>query len=378
MKALNKLAKKDNRTVRENIIYPPWTWFFDDFTSFYKRKRNKRLKNNCKVVVLTHNDLDGKVCGSLFRKHFDDPAILPIDYESMEAELGYIKRNYIDDVEKVFASDLKLEADFEVIEEIEEEVDEFHWYDHHEWSDEDINKMEDIGVNLVIDQDECGASLVMDELESMGSTFDDDTEYIVDITKDRDLWIRDCDTVKLGGEEKHVSDILSTYEFMIRVEKDELHFLDNILEEGKGFWKDEDTKEKISEKIQEERKKLEIVKTDYTDIREIKGYRVAFCYGRCSPSDLSEELKEEKGADIVALVRPKGKISIRSRENVFEKCHLVGEKLDGGGHPCAAGCYPDDAFEGMDQLVTLWSDSHGERLHNMVEEKLIEVIEEEN
>ena len=53
------------------------------------------------------------------------------------------------------------------------------------------------------------------------------------------------------------------------------------------------------------------------------------------------------------VVKPSGSASIRGTES-FERCHLVAGRVNGGGHPRAAGCKPD-IYDDMLDYAAHWT-----------------------
>ena len=68
-------------------------------------------------------------------------------------------------------------------------------------------------------------------------------------------------------------------------------------------------------------------------------WTVGVTYGRCSQNEVAEAMRNE-GADASVIVKPAGSASIRGTD-AFERCHEVAARVNGGGHPKAAGCKPD-------------------------------------
>jgi len=61
----------------------------------------------------------------------------------------------------------------------------------------------------------------------------------------------------------------------------------------------------------------------------------------------------EDGADASVIVKPAGSASIRGTDG-FERCHEVAGRVNGGGHPKAAGCKPD-IYDDMLDYAHHWS-----------------------
>ena len=88
------------------------------------------------------------------------------------------------------------------------------------------------------------------------------------------------------------------------------------------------------------------------ELREIGGYTVGITYGRCSQNEVAEAMREQ-GADASVIVKPAGSASIRGTDE-FDRCHEVAGKVNGGGHPKAAGCKPD-IYDDMLDYANHWT-----------------------
>lgn len=395
----------DNRSLREDVLYPSKSWFNEDRYEMYDKRDYKTYIDRCEEsLVVTHNDADGLVSGALFKNGLNEEVeVVPVSYDHIEFVFDYLSNN-TKDIKNVYVSDLNLDEVYECIEDIANNVEEFKWFDHHEWG-EKKEKVEEMGVDITIDNefedDKCGARLVYEYLENnfggeyygtndnsvcspaggmvYNSCLDKNTREIVYLTEDRDLWIKEAEPITIGGETMPLSDVLSTIAFFSEDEK----FMDNILDYGEDFidnyhnlLRDRYEDDFLERKIENDRTKREIVKDNFLTIKDIKGYKVGFAYGRVSPGDIFEEIREEnEKIDIFALVKPQGKISLRSSEE-FMYCHEVAENLGGGGHEQAAGCFPE-TISSLDDLMVNISNK-GEKLHNDIEEAIEEVIEENN
>lgn len=369
--------ERDNRSLRENVLYPPKSWFKEKTYSGWDRSNRETKIKNCEgKLVVTHNDLDGLVSGALFQDYYgDEITIVPVDYDGIEHIFNKIDQN-IKDIEEIFVSDLNIDEVYDCLDGIENNVEAIHWLDHHEWGEE-ADEFRRMGINLIINQDNCGARIVFNYLKKQGYEYNGKVESIVDLTEDRDLWLKEAETVEVAGEEQLLSDVLSDFSFFA----DDEEFMSEIFDYGKEFinypdkiMRDGYGEGFIAEKIEEERQKMDYLENNYFNIEEVSGITVGFLYGRTSPGDFFDRVKEKYQVDMLVLTRPKGKISIRSVDDL-EICHHVAERLGGGGHPCAAGCFPDHV-DSLHECMTHWQQK-GQPLMNTVQQKIEKAVEED-
>lgn len=362
-----------NRDYKDNSVYPPKSWFKKlTYDNYDRNSRNRKIKSVDKNILITHNDADGLVSGALFRDFYRDMTVVPIDYDDMEETFDKVSE-YSEGIEKLFVADLNLDKVYSSIEKIAEDVDEFKWFDHHEWGREE-QELEDMGIEVTIDRDKCGARIVFNYLKDQGYSYSSSVTEIVDLTEDHDLWIKNSTSINISGEEKLLSDIISTVAFF----SDNEDFMNNILQYGKDFINNQDNMLKdylneedfLEDKIKTDRKKRNYIKNNYTHITELEGYTVAIVYGRASPGKLLEDLKQEKGVQVLVLMRPKGKVSIRSDES-FKHCHEIAENLGGGGHEQAAGAFPEYASDwGIGNYVHHWNQKGHSGLKRHIEDEV--------
>ena len=88
------------------------------------------------------------------------------------------------------------------------------------------------------------------------------------------------------------------------------------------------------------------------EYEEVGPWTVGVTYGRCSQNEVAEAMREE-GADASVIVKPAGSASIRGTD-AFERAHEVAGKVNGGGHPKAAGCKPD-IYDDMLDFAHHWT-----------------------
>ncbi|WP_226007906.1 DHH family phosphoesterase [Natrinema salinisoli] len=208
------------------------------------------------------------------------------------------------------------------------------WYDHHQWDDDVAQAVRDAGAELVIgdSDEECSADVVFRSLEyDFGPMY----EELAAVTRDHDLWLR----------EDPRSDDLADYAYWT----DPAEYVEVVREYGV------DLPEWVTDYIAERRVEKEALidqAVGRAELREIGGYTVGITYGRCSQNEVAEAMREQ-GADASVIVKPAGSASIRGTDE-FERCHEVAGKVNGGGHPKAAGCKPD-IYDDMLDYANHWT-----------------------
>ncbi|MFP8951488.1 DHH family phosphoesterase [Natrialbaceae archaeon A-arb3/5] len=215
-----------------------------------------------------------------------------------------------------------------------ETADSVAWYDHHQWGDDVAESVRAAGADLVVgdSEEECSADVVYRSLEY---EFDDQYEELAAVTRDHDLWLR----------EDPRSDDLADYAYWT----DPAEYVEVVREYGV------DLPEWVRDYIQERRVEKEALidrAVGRAEMREIGGYTVGITYGRCSQNEVAEAMREQ-GADASVIVKPAGSASIRGTDE-FQLCHEVAGKVNGGGHPKAAGCKPD-IYDDMLDYANHWT-----------------------
>lgn len=373
---LEDAMEPENRSIKEKTIFPSKSTFKGRrWDGWDKQARERTVENTDGRLVMTHNDADGLVSGALFMDYFgkDNVNVLTVDYENIEEVLEYINENS-ENINEFFVADLNLDEVPSVIEDIVDEVMVFKWFDHHEWG-EKKEILSNMGVDVTINKDKCGAGIVFDYLKSSGYNYTNSVEETVELTEDHDLWNHNMKNIQIGGESVCISKIFSQLAFY----SDDDEFMENILDYGLNFMDYEGKllrgdKENgfLGTVVREGKKKRKYIVNNETEIKEIGDYSVAFIYGRASPGNMLEELSD---VDILIQAKPAypAKVSIRSRDS-FKECHLIAERLGGGGHEQASACKPEIAQELEEFIEYLYK--HGSPLLEEVEEVVRDHLEE--
>jgi oligoribonuclease NrnB/cAMP/cGMP phosphodiesterase (DHH superfamily) len=244
---------------------------------------------------------------------------------------------YADDDVDLFVCDLcpdEYEWIAEPLEALAETTASVRWFDHHQWDDETAAAVRDLGVDLVIgdSDEECTADVT---LRSLDHAFDDRWAELAAVTRDHDLWIK----------EDPRSDDLADYSYWAGSEE----YATVVGAYGADL--PETVEEFVADRRVEKEARIAAA-VDRAVVHEVGEWSVAVTYGRCSQNEVAETLRGE-GADAAVIVKPAGSASIRGSED-FQHAHEVAGRVNGGGHPQAAGCKPD-IYDDMLDYAQHWT-----------------------
>ena len=231
---------------------------------------------------------------------------------------------YADDGIDLFVCDLcpdEYEWIAEPLESLAASCDSIRWFDHHQWDDATAESVRAAGVDLVVgdSDEECTADVA---LRSLDHGFDDRWTELAAVTRDHDLWIK----------EDPRSDDLADFSYWTGAEAY------TTVVGAYGADLPEVVHAYLTDRRVEKEARIEAA-VDRAVTHEVGEWTVAVTYGRCSQNEVAETLREQ-GADAAVIVKPAGSASIRGSEG-FKHAHEVAGKVNGGGHPQAAGCKPD-------------------------------------
>ncbi|MFC7135721.1 DHH family phosphoesterase [Halobaculum litoreum] len=336
----------------------PGTGFFypDSLDEDRAEERAKEAVEGAEAVVITDSDADGLGCVALIREAYDaalDPepfetrrrakldgtdeedgadddedreespvALLPSGPHSFEEDLGYAAE-FLEAGTDVFVCDICPDA-FEYIEadlrEVVRTAESVRWFDHHQW-DEDLAASVREGVDLVVGEsdEECSTDVTLRSLEY---EFDERFTELAAVTRDHDLWLK----------EDPRSHDLADYAYWTGAEE----YAAVVGAYGAAL---PDVAVEYVEHRRVEKELLVEKAVDRAVHHEVGDWTVGVTYGRCSQNEVADALRQD-GADAAVIVKPSGSASIRGSEG-FERAHEVAGRVNGGGHPKAAGCKPD-------------------------------------
>ena len=208
------------------------------------------------------------------------------------------------------------------------------WFDHHQWDDEAAAAVREAGVDLAVgdSEEECSTDVT---LRSLDHAFPERFRELAAVTRDHDLWLK----------EDPRSDDLADYAHW----SDPEEYVTVVGAHGPAL------PAAVEEFLAARRvEKTDLIEraVDRAELRRIGPWTVGVTYGRCSQNEVAEALREA-GADASVIVKPAGSASIRGSES-FERCHEVAERVNGGGHPKAAGCKPD-VYDDMLDYAHHWT-----------------------
>ena len=353
--------------ARKSVL--PGTGFFlpDTLEEDLEAQQTEAALEGADVAVIADPDADGLACVALLREAYDDVqnvpepdddteadddtddepleepeptphtvALIPASPHDVEDALARVAE-YGDEGIDIFVCDLAPDRYEYVESELDaalETADSVAWYDHHQWGDDVAQAVLDAGVELVVgdSDEECSADVVYRSLEyDFGPMY----EELAAVTRDHDLWLR----------EDSRSDDLADYAYWT----DPAEYVEVVREYGVDLpdW----VQEYIAERRVEKEALIEQA-IGRAELREIGGYTVGITYGRCSQNEVAEAMREQ-GADASVIVKPAGSASIRGTDE-FDRCHEVAGKVNGGGHPKAAGCKPD-IYDDMLDYANHWT-----------------------
>lgn len=321
-----------------------------DLIPLGKRRERKgenfvdQIDHSTEVVVLTHGDADGLTSAALIRFLARQAVVQPVSYNGAYrfkdalSDLISTKRHNIRLVILDFNPDDEATTEVEQIETLANDRGfEIEWYDHHQWDDEIRAQFEEAGATVHVDTDECTASLLLFE---MPDVYDGHHEELVEVTKDRDLWINEDPR----GED------LNTFAW---ISEDPYEYIGTVLEHGPDLPQMAQERVDTRQEVQEEVNRLADRRAE-TD--RFGGYDIAYTYQSGGVnSEIGNALCENQGADIAIVMTPDGGGSIYSDSSgeVFDQCHEIAELMGGGGHPTAAGFGLD--FESFREQAEYWA-----------------------
>ncbi|BAN89565.1 DHH family phosphoesterase [Aeropyrum camini] len=197
------------------------------------------------------------------------------------------------------------------------------WFDHHVWSDYELDMLRKAGVEVTVDNSTCAAGVVARYLTpDSGDRF---IEAFVDAVCSADLWRW---THPLSGKL-----------FRVVGERNlEMEWKHKVLAKfASGTMWDEELEAKLEDYVNDELKGYTMAIRNAVRL-ERNALRIASTYknfrGPPSSSMIGALLLHRYAADIAVIVRSDGGLSLRSRKINVQP---IARALGGGGHPKAAG-----------------------------------------
>jgi len=323
-----------------------------------RRERESAVEELAGVdtAVIADPDADGLACVALVRELVDaDAALVDAGPHEITTGLSYVAEHAPEGVD-AFVCDLCPDsADWleDPLATLLEHAGSVRWYDHHQWEAAVAKTVREMGVDLVVgdSEAECTADVTARSLEI---EVHPRLLELAAVTRDHDLWIR----------KDPRSDDLADYAYW----SDPEGYVETVREHGADLPEDVLSYLADRRETKEDRIDRAVRRAEY---REIGDYTIGVTYGRCSQNEVAEAMREA-GADAGVVVKPSGSASIRGTD-AFERCHLVARRVDGGGHPKAAGCKPD-VYDDMLDYAAHWT-SQGATTKRVILEAFREVID---
>jgi len=208
------------------------------------------------------------------------------------------------------------------------------WFDHHQWDESTAAAVRDLGVDLVVGEsdEECTADVA---LRSLDHDFDDrwgragGRDARPRPLDQGGLALRRLGRLLLLGRQRGVHD-----------------------DRGRVRRRSPRNGPRVRRRSARREGRRIDAAVDRAVTHDIGEWTVAVTYGRCSQNEVAEALREQ-GADGAVIVKPAGSASIRGSED-FQHAHEVAGKVNGGGHPQAAGCKPD-IYDDMLDYAQHWT-----------------------
>jgi oligoribonuclease NrnB/cAMP/cGMP phosphodiesterase (DHH superfamily) len=324
-----------------------------------RREREAAAKELAGVdtAVVADPDADGLGAVALVRELVDpEAALIKAGPHEITTGLEYVTEHAPEGVD-VFVCDLCPDAlDWleEPLAELLGHAGSVRWYDHHQWDETVLEAVREMGVELVVGDSgaECTTDVVA---RSLGVEVPPYLRDLAATTRDHDLWIR----------EDARSDDLADYAYWANAEQ----YVDTVGEHGADLPEDVLSYLEDQRETKEDRIDRAVRRAEY---REVGPYTVGITYGRCSQNEVAEAMRES-GADAGVVVKPSGSASIRGTDS-FDRCHLVAGRVNGGGHPKAAGCKPD-VYDDMLDYAAHWT-SQGATAKRVILDAFEAVIED--
>jgi oligoribonuclease NrnB/cAMP/cGMP phosphodiesterase (DHH superfamily) len=334
----DRLIDDERLPVSRRSVIPGEGFFVPDSVEQQaEEQRAQEALSGAEVAVVTDTDADGLACAALVRAARGEAALVPSGPHDLAEDLRRTAE-YGESGLEVFVCDLCPDEYADVEEPLAAlaaAADAVSWYDHHQWDDAVAEAVRAAGVDLVVGEsdEECTADVAV---RAMDHDFPDHLVELAAVTRDHDLWIKDDPR----------SDDLADY---ARWADDEETYIETVREHGADL--PDDARELLAERRELKEDLIERA-VGRAELREVGPWTVGLTYGRCSQNEVAEAMRE-RGADASVVIKPAGSISLRGTD-AFQRCHEVAAKLNGGGHPKAAGCKPD-VYDDMLDMAHHWT-----------------------
>ncbi len=283
-----------------------------------------------KYIIVTHTDMDGVAAAALYIYLSREKPVEIIFTEpyTIEKSLNKLRETITRNiVEKIVIEDIGINTSTlplikEVLGNMIRHGIIVEWYDHHVWESSWIKELKNLGVKLYVDRTTCATGVVAKYVKPSGPIDDNFVKELVLGVCGGDLWRFDY--------------WRSPWFLRLIRRRDNDNWRLKVIEVlSKGvIWIDEFT-ENIVSKLEKELKGYNMISGRIV-YKDINGTRVAVAPAiECIDSSfIASYIIGRYNADIVGVISPDGKLSLRSRKyNVRE----IAKALGGGGHKRASG-----------------------------------------
>lgn len=348
-------------TIEERSVFPEESFFNNSFQRSLLEKKEREVKNSSNdTLILGDADADGLCAAVVIRNSMNEKSpYVPCGYNGTPLDLrdGFkIASDFSGD--EIIIEDI-CPDNLENLKKLEDLSDKFtiKWFDHHKWDENIYDFVERNSEVLIVDDTEdkpdqniyearCTAQIARDYY---GDKVDEHIDELADVVAEYDLWrLRDDRAPSLTYYA--LSDNISYEEYLNNVEKFGPEIEENI--EAKNAIED----------YKEKKRKLKKMALDRAEFIYNNGLKIGFIYGECRQSEISETLRKEENCNLIVVLKPSGYGSLRGSEE-FKKCHILADKLGGGGHPKASGFHMD--IEDSNKLVDMWYNNGGQVLDDL-------------
>jgi len=271
------------------------------------------VRRTTNIVHLTHNDLDAAGSDAICRMSFGDEILT--FFSSVNRFDWFLSQiagcNGKEDT--LIISDLGYQKDIEgYVKKAHAAGWKIQWYDHHKWTEEEMNRIRPYVTSLTVDTSCCATGVLYAALKPSA----EGAEEVVRVVCDYDLWKKEDPRSSILG--------------VITAGIDTLRLVRDKLEKGIII---DDEIQAIYDKIEKDQKrcmKKSIARAKITDGK----YRIAIMPAYGYPSETAAEARKVLKTEIELLVFDNGKFSLRSVPPIS---HLIAREFNGGGHPNASG-----------------------------------------
>src|SRR5690606_15746797 len=216
------------------------------------------------------------------------------------------------------------------------------WRDHHRWSADERDQIEEFCDLLTLDTSTCGCGICARDL----LPGDETAAEIARVVCDYDLW-------------KHEDPRSAMLGVVLQRKKNRDYVRDRLAE---GILTDEYIEREYREIVGDMEEKMAKSIRKATLMGE--KYRIAFSPLFGYPSETAARMRKELSTDIEVLISKDGRFSLRTVPPIS---HIIARQYDGGGHPNAAGGSFQFSFLERIRFILLGSSSQFRRFVDIAE-----------